>query len=117
MYTILLGILLVGEAAALLVGTRILGKSRSPWISYKNSLFLLLDIISGTMVLLSLLFKFPEIIFWIIFSLVVLSHAFREYEYLSLQKQLFCSNLPLFIVNNVKMVLSLSTAVIHLTFI
>ena len=117
MYTILLGILLVGEAAALLIGTCVLGKSGRPWISFKNILFLLLDILSGTMLLLSVLFKFPEIIYWLIFIVVIFSHAFREYEYLALQKQPFCSNLPLFIVNNVKVVLSLSTAVIHLTFI
>ena len=117
MYTILLGILLVGESAVLFIGMRILGKNRSPWIAYKNSLLLILDIFSGTMLLLSIPFRLPEIVFWIIFMVVVLSHAFREYEYLSLQKEAFCSNLPLFMVNNVKIVLSLSTAVIHLTFI
>ncbi len=117
MYTILLGILLVGEAAALFVGTRILGKSSEPWTSFKKFLFLFLDIFCGTMLLVSETLKFPEIIFWIIFMVVVLSHAFREYEYLAFQKQPFCSNLPLFMVNNVKIVLSLSTAVIHLTFI
>jgi hypothetical protein len=117
MYTILLGILLVGEAAALFIGMRVLGKGSNPWNSYKNSLLLFLDICCGTILLLSGLLKFPEIIFWIIFILVVLSHAFREYEYLSLQKQAFCSNLPLFMVNNIKIVLSLSTAVIHLTLI
>jgi hypothetical protein len=116
MYTTLLGILLVGEAAVLLVGTRILGKSSNPWISSKNILLLFLDIFCGTMLLVSESRKFPEIIFWMIFIVVLVSHAFREYEYLSLQKQSFCSNLPLFMVNNVKIVLSLSTAVIHLTF-
>jgi hypothetical protein len=117
MYTILLGILLVGEAAALLVGTRLINKSKNPWNTHKNSIFLFLDILCGTILLLSVFLKFPEAIFWIMFILVMLSHAFREYEYLSLQEQPFCSNLPLFIVNNVKIVLSLSTAVIHLTFI
>ena len=117
MYTILLGILLVGEAAALFVGSRILGKSSKPWASTKNFLLLFLDIFCGMILLVSELLKFPEIIFWIIFIVVVLSHAFREYEYLALQKQPFCINLPLFMVNNVKIVLSLSTAVIHLTFI
>jgi hypothetical protein len=117
MYTILLGLLLVGEAVALFVGTRVLSKGGNPWNSHKNSLLLSLDILCGTLLLLSLILRFPEIIFWIIFILVEVSHAFREYEYLSLQKQPFCSNLPLFMVNNVKIVLSLSTAVIHLTFI
>ena len=117
MYTILLEILLVGEAAALFVGTRILGESSKQWISSKNTLLLFLDTFCGMTLILSESLKFPEIIFWIIFMVVVLSHTFREYEYLSLQKQPFCSNLPLFMVNNVKMVLSLSMAVIHLTFI
>ena len=117
MYTILLGILLVGEAAALLIGTQLLGRKRSPWISAKNSLYLILDILSGTLLLLSMPLRLPEIVFWLIFAVVCVSHAFREYEYLSLQKEAFCSNLPLFIVNNVKIVLSMSTAVIHLTLI
>jgi len=117
MYTILLGILLVGEAAALLVGTRILGKNRSQWVSNKNSLLLLLDIFSGTLLLLSVLLRFPEIIYWFIFIVVVFSHAFREYEYLTLKNRPFCNNLPLFIINNIKIVLTMSTAVIHLTFI
>ncbi len=117
MYTIFLGILLVGEAAALFIGMRVLGKGGNPWNSHKNLLLLFLDILCGTILLLSLFLRFPEIIFWIIFILVEVSHAFREYEYLSMQKQPFCSNLPLFMINNVKIVLSLSTAVIHLTFI
>ena len=117
MYTTLLEILLVGEAMALYIGTLKFGQSSNPWISSKNILLLFLDIFCGTMLLVSEFWKFPEIIFWMIFMIVVISHAFREYEYLSLQKQPFCSNLPLFMVNNVKIVLSLSTAVIHLTFI
>jgi hypothetical protein len=117
MYTILLGTLLVGEAVALFIGMHVLSKKHNSWISNKNSLLLILDIGCGTMLLISVLVKIPEVFFWLIFIMVVLSHSFREYEYLSLQKQPFCSNLPLFIANNVKMVLSLSTAVIHLTFI
>jgi hypothetical protein len=117
MYTILLGLLLVGEAAALLIGTRVINENANLWNSQKNFFLLYLDILCGTILLLTVLLKFPEVIFWTIFILVVLSHAFREYEYLSLQEQPFCSNLPLFMVNNIKIVLSLSTAVIHLTFI
>jgi hypothetical protein len=117
MYTILLGLLLVGEALALFVGMCVLSKGGNPWNTYKNFIFLFLDILCGTILLLSVLLKFPEVIFWIVFILVVLSHAFREYEYLSLQEQPFCNNLLLFMVNNVKIVLSMSTAVIHLTFI
>jgi hypothetical protein len=117
MYTILLGILLVGEAAALFIGMHVLGNKPNSWISYKNTLLLVLDVGCGTMLLFSVLVKIPEVIFWLVFIMVVLSHSFREYEYFSMQKQPFCSNLPLFIVNNVKMVLSLSTAVIHLTLI
>jgi hypothetical protein len=117
MYTILLGILLVGEAAALFIGMRVLSRNSNPWNSHKNSLLLFLDFLCGTILLVSLILRLPEVIFWIIFILVEVSHAFREYEFLSLREQPFCSNLPLFIVNNVKIVLSLSTAVIHMTFI
>ena len=47
MYTILLGILLVGEEAALLIGTRVMNKNTNPWNSQKNSLFLYLDILEN----------------------------------------------------------------------
>ena len=63
MYTILLGILLVGEEAALLIGTRVMNKNTNPWNSQKNSLFLYLDILCGAILLLSVILKFPEVIF------------------------------------------------------
>ena len=117
MYTILLAMLLIGEALALWIGMHLLSNEGNGWTSRKNDAFLLLDVFCGLLLLLGWLLKVPETIFWIVFILVVVSHSFREYEYLSLKKEAFCNNLPLFMVNNVKLVLSMSTAVIHLTLI
>jgi hypothetical protein len=117
MYTILLSVLLVGEALALWVGMRSSNPGGQDWNWKKNSVFIYLDAVCGILLFLELVLKMPEIIFWIVFSVVVLSHAFREYEYLSLRDQPFCINLPLFIVNNLKIILSMSTAVIHLTLV
>jgi hypothetical protein len=117
MYTILLGVLLAGEALALWVGMRSARQAGADWNWKKNSLFVYLDLTCGLVLLLGMALKLPEFFFWLVFAAVVASHAYREYEYLSLRQQPFCSNLALFILNNLKLVLSMSTAVIHLTFI
>ena len=41
--TILVSLVIVGEAAALAVGIHIIKKSETPWISLKNDLMLALD--------------------------------------------------------------------------
>jgi hypothetical protein len=117
MYNILLGLLLIGEALALWAGMHWLSNGENGWTSFKNDFFLFVDILSGSLLLLGWALNLSEIIFWVVFFIVVASHSFREYEYLTLQKKPFCSSLPLFIVNNLKIILSMSTAVIHLTFI
>ncbi len=117
MYAILLAMLLIGEALALWVGMRWFSHGDNGWPSLKNSALMLLDAACGLLLLLGWAFKLPEFIFWVVFVAVVASHALREYEYLTLKPHPFCSNLPLFMMNNIKIVLSMSTAVIHLTFI
>lgn len=117
MYTILLGLLLIGEALALWAGMHWQAKGENGWTSLKNDLLLLADILCGIFILLGRALNLPELVFWIVFGIVIASHAFREYEYITFQKQPFCTNLPLFIVNNLKIILSMSTAVIHLTLI
>lgn len=115
MYTILLAMLLIGEALALWAGRRWFSSGGNGWSSPKNDALLLLDAVCGLLLLLGWAFKLPEAIFWAVFAAVVASHALREYEYLALKPHPFCSNLPLFMMNNIKLVLSMSTAVIRLT--
>lgn len=117
MYTILLAMLLIGEALTLWAGMHGFSRGGDGWSSPKNNALLLLDAICGLYLLLGLIIKLPEVIFWFVFAVIVTSHALREYEYLSLKPHSFCSNLPLFMMNNIKLVLSMSTAVIRLTFI
>jgi len=117
MYTILLAMLLIGEALALWAGMHWLSKGGNDWASYKNTVLLLLDAACGLLLMLGYAFRLPEAIFWVVFTVMVVTHALREYEYLSLKPHPFCSNLPLFMMNNIKLVLSMSTAVIRLTLI
>lgn len=117
MYTILLSALLIGEALALWLGMHQFSNEGNGWTSRKNDALLLLDAACGFLLLLAWAFNLPETIFWVVFLTVITSHALREYEYLALKPYAFCSNLPLFMMNNLKIVLTMSTAVIRLTFI
>ncbi len=106
-FTILVGLLVAGEAAALAIGVHIVKKSRSPWISLKNDLLLTLDVVVG-LVLIMLAFdgeKFPQSPWFNLFIILgLLTHLFRVWEYLAGRKSPFCGNRPLFLVNNLKFV-------------
>lgn len=45
----LVGVMIVGEALALLVGLGWLSRWQSPWLSWKNLTLLVLDLIAGTL--------------------------------------------------------------------
>lgn len=105
--TILVGLIVAGEAAALAVGMHIIKKSQSSWISLKNDLLLGLDVVVG-LVLILLVFdgeNFPQLNWFPLFvTLGLLSHVYRVWEYLSGRESPFCGNRPLFIVNNLKFI-------------
>ena len=105
--TILVSLIVAGEAAALAIGIHIIKKSDSPWISLKNDLLLALDIVVG-LVLILLVFdgaNFPQPIWFPVFVLIgLITHLFRVWEYLAGRESPFCGNRPLFIVNNLKFV-------------
>ena len=50
--TILISLLIAGEAAALAIGMHILKKSDNPWISLKNDLMLAFDVVVGCVLIL-----------------------------------------------------------------
>ena len=102
---LLIGLVIVGEALALLVGMHILSERVNPWISFKNDLLLAFDFFSGAaLVFLSLRNSDPGgLIFWIAAGLALVTHAYRDWEYLIQAANLFCLNLPLFVVNNFKL--------------
>jgi 4-hydroxybenzoate polyprenyltransferase len=47
--------------------------------------------------------KADPIYFYVILLTIILTHIYREYEYVSLKEAKFCFNLPLFILNNIKL--------------
>jgi len=112
-----LAFLLLGEALGLVFGTVLIGKNKSAWVDKKNILLLIIDSICGILLMASVIYQTSDGWFWLSLGMIYPTHAFREYEYLARVKNPFCSNLPLFIVNNIKIILSASAAVIHLTFI
>ena len=103
--TLLTGLVIVGEALALLIGMHFLSGRDNPWVSFKNDLLLALDIFTGSaLVFLSLRNGVPgNPIFWIMSGLTLLTHAYRDWEYLVQAANQFCLNLPLFLVNNFKL--------------
>ncbi len=105
--TILVSMIVVGEAAALAVGMHIFKKSQSPWVSLKNDLLLALDVVVG-LALIFLVFdstNFPQPIWFFVFVIIgLLTHLFRFWENLARQKNGFCGNRALLILNNLKLI-------------
>jgi hypothetical protein len=114
---ILTGALLTGEAIALLVGMRWLSPGGNPWISVKNDLFLGLDIAAGTgMIYLAVALEaLPGSgLFRGLVLVSLLAHGYRDWEYLVSAGNRFCTNGPLFVVNNVKLAGLLAIAILML---
>lgn len=109
------GAVVVGEALALLVGMHFLSEGDNPWISVKNDLFLALDIVAGLgLVYLALAHRgaaWPHA-FPILAGLALLTHGYREWEYLAHASQTFCFNAPLFLANNLKLAGLLASAIL-----
>ncbi|MGD8967892.1 MAG: hypothetical protein PVI07_10335 [Anaerolineae bacterium] len=105
--TILTGIVIVGEALALVVGMRILSPSGNPWISLKNDLFLGLDVIVGLGLIVLVAMNGRGVPSGLLYGLVfisVVAHGYREWEYLVRAGNAFCANTPLFVLNNLKLI-------------
>lgn len=104
---IITGILIAGEAIALLVGMHFLSPGNNPWISIKNDLLLGLDIVIGLALIYSMITGTRTAslsAFYILVGAALLTHGFREYEYLARLPNRFCVNQPLFILNNLKLI-------------
>jgi hypothetical protein len=113
--SVLTGAVVAGEAAALLVGVYILGGAENPWISAKNSLFLVLDVLMGLgLVYLALAARgaaWPAV-FYSTVAVALLSHGYREWEVLVNASNPFCANTPLLVVNNFKIAGLLASAIL-----
>jgi hypothetical protein len=104
---LLTGLVVAGEALALLVGMHFLSEGYNPWISLKNDLFLALDIVTGLALVFLALVDRGATWHYALYSLVgltLLTHGYREWEYLASAGNPFCANAPLFVVNTLKLV-------------
>jgi hypothetical protein len=104
--TLLTGLVVAGEALALLVGMHFLSKGAKSWTSAKNDLFLALDIAAGLGLIYLTLARQGAAWSYAFYSLVglaLLTHGYREWEYLAVASNPFCANAPLFAVNNLKL--------------
>ncbi len=97
------GLVIAGEAAALLTGMYLFVRPASPWLTPKNNVLAVVDIITGTiLIILAITGKSPDL-FYAIIVVALFTHAFRDWEYLASVEIPFVFNLPLFVVNNLKL--------------
>jgi hypothetical protein len=100
---IVTGLVIAGEALALFVRMVILNAD-SPWISQKNNVFLLLDVLTGVAIIWLVLGGQAGTGWPGIPVLVGLAtHVYREWEVRSGAPHPFCFNTPLRILNTVKL--------------
>ena len=99
----LLGLIIVGEAIFLFIGIYILGKKQNDWKTRFNLNTLLIDITFGMIIIFN---AFEKMIFIVIaVAALIITHLFREIEYFNTEKKnRFIFNLPLFIVNSIKLI-------------
>jgi len=97
--------IIIGEAFALLAGTLIIPSKTSNWINWKNAILLIVDILTAVFILISLpeLHYLPLEIFLLSLAVGIATHIYRIVQYYSSEKKKFCTNLSLFIVNDIKM--------------
>jgi hypothetical protein len=105
MATLLTGAVIAGEALALTMGMYFTRSSEDPWIS-RNTHFLVLDVVIGFS-LIYLGFATRDIdtlmIFYLLSIMALITHGYREWEYFADVEHKFCFNVPLFVVNNLKL--------------
>jgi hypothetical protein len=104
--TLLIGLVIAGEALALVVGKHVLSPGDNPWVSLKNDLFLGLDVVAGVGLVIVAASRdgplAPGIFYALVFTALV-THGYRDWEVLARASNPFCANAPLYAVNNVKL--------------
>lgn len=100
-------VVILGEALALIVGIGLLSRGQNPWLAWRNVLLLGLDVVAGA-VLMWAVFRSggdaQQVGLYGAIAILLLSHGYREWEYLVGVPNRVCFNLPLFAVNNAKLV-------------
>ncbi len=100
-----LGAVTAGEALALLIGMNL--TDQSEWAKIKNNGLALVDLVTGV-ALVYFLFALGDlggfVMFYVLLAVILVSHGYREWEYVTDQPVKFCANAPLFVMNSVKLV-------------
>ena len=105
-FTIAISLPIILEAVALVIGMHVMGRGRS-WRSVKNDVLLITDIAAGIAILCLAIIDakvHQSTLFYIFITILLITHAYRQREYLADTNNPFCDNKPLLIVNNVKLV-------------
>jgi hypothetical protein len=102
---VVMGLVVAGEALALLVGMNL--PRPSEWSTLKNNGLALVDVVTGVL-LVVLLFCWKDVLssllLHVLLITVVASHGYREWEYTANGPNRFCANVPLFVLNSIKLV-------------
>jgi hypothetical protein len=105
----LTGAVIAVESLILFVGVRFVASEGEQWICLKNDLLVVVDIVTGVgLIMFALLFKrFSGLsyvsIFYVLIMISIITHGYREWEYLTGVGNRFFFNLPLFVFNNIRL--------------
>lgn len=117
-FTLITGGVVAGEAMALLVGMHLLSGSANPWFSFKNDGLLFLDLVTGlglaVLAILDIQEDWMPVVMVELVLIGLITHAFREWEYLRGVANPFLANTALFIFNNIKLLGLIALAALYL---
>ena len=101
--TIIICGLLLGEAVTLLAGSYFISEKTLPWLTRKNAILLILDIILASLIIIAFpaLNYLPVFVYYSSLILVIGSLLFRTREYIFQTESKFCENKALYIINNI----------------
>jgi len=101
--SLLLGLLIVGDGIMLLIGMYVISKKQNEWKTRFNTNTLLIDIAFGTIIVFNAIENMPYKVVAIV--VLIITHLYREIEYFYKEKKnRLIFNLPLFIVNTIKLI-------------
>jgi hypothetical protein len=104
--TVLTGLVVAGEALALVAGMHVLSPGDTPWVSLKNDLFLGFDVVAGMGLVILAASRggspAPGLFYALLFTASI-THGYQEWEVLARVGHAFCANAPLFAVNTLKL--------------
>lgn len=114
---IITGLLIAGEALALLIGMRAVGPVENPWLTPVNNTLLVLDLATGAgLVAFALLAQDlrSSALFFGLAVVAILTHSYRVWEVMAANPNPFCANLSMVIMNAIKLIGAAGTLLLRL---